>query len=174
MELPESGKLVTVTLHRRENWPVLSGLARAVASVAGRHRDHLFVYPVHLNPVVREAVFPALKKEPNVILLDPLEYGAMAALLAASRLIITDSGGLQEEGASLGVPVAVARNVTERPEGLESGVLTLVGNDPDSLKSKVSALLDDDIRLEEMAGSPNPYGDGKASDRIAATIRKKL
>lgn len=94
----------------------------------------------------------------------------MAALLSASRLILTDSGGLQEEGASLGVPVAVARNVTERPEGVEAGILTLVGNDPKNLKEAVSSLLNDDVRLARMASCTNPYGDGRASERIAKAL----
>lgn len=170
VEMPRSGRIVTVTLHRRENWSVLPDLAEAVASIAREHRDHLFVYPVHLNPAVRESVWPILEKEPNVLLLDPLGYGAMAALLSASRLILTDSGGLQEEGASLGVPVAVARNVTERPEGVEAGILTLVGNDPKNLKEAVSSLLDDDVRLARMASCTNPYGDGRASERIAKAL----
>ncbi|WP_287417446.1 UDP-N-acetylglucosamine 2-epimerase (non-hydrolyzing), partial [Oceanithermus sp.] len=113
------GPYVTVTLHRRENWPLLADLAAALARTAGRHPEFTFVYPVHKNPVVREAVRPALAGVPNFMLLEPLEFSQMAALLAASELIVTDSGGLQEEGAALGVPVAVARNVTERPEGVE-------------------------------------------------------
>ncbi len=174
VEMPDSGKIVTVTLHRRENWPVLGSLAEAVASVARTHGDHLFVYPVHLNPVVREAVCPVLGNLSNVRLMEPLEYGEMAALLAASSLIVTDSGGLQEEGAALGVPVAVARNVTERPEGLESGILALVGNDPGALGKRVSDLLDDSRKLAAMAASENPYGDGRASHRVAEAMEKRL
>ncbi|SMG33529.1 non-hydrolyzing UDP-N-acetylglucosamine 2-epimerase [Dethiosulfovibrio salsuginis] len=174
VEVPQGHKLVTVTLHRRENWPVLAKLAKAVAEIARQHRDHLFVYPVHLNPVVREAVYPALEGEPNVKLIEPLDYGSMAALLCASELILTDSGGLQEEGASLAVPVAVARNVTERPEGVKAGIITLVGNDPEPFKKKVLALLNDEKRLSQMASSPNPYGDGKASVRVAKALEERL
>ncbi len=174
VEVTQGHKLVTVTLHRRENWPVLAKLAKAVAEIARQHRDHLFVYPVHLNPVVREAVYPALEGEPNVKLIEPLDYGSMAALLSASRLILTDSGGLQEEGASLAVPVAVARNVTERPEGVKAGIITLVGNDPEPFKNRILALLSDEKRLSLMASSPNPYGDGKASIRVAKALEERL
>ncbi len=174
LPISASGKLVTITLHRRENWPLLSQLAQALAQVTRKHRDHHFVWPVHLNPKVAQAVRPAIENEPNMTILPPLEYGPMAALLAKSRLIVTDSGGLQEEGAALGVPVAVVRNVTERPEGLSSGILTLVGTDPTIVSTRVSSLLADDARLRDMAASPNPYGDGYASGRVARALAKRL
>ncbi|WP_027480450.1 non-hydrolyzing UDP-N-acetylglucosamine 2-epimerase, partial [Deinococcus pimensis] len=116
-------RLVTITMHRRENLPVMAELALGLRDVALRHPERHFVYPVHLNPAVREAVYPALSDVANVELIEPIAYDEMAALMAASELLATDSGGLQEEGASLGVPVAVLRNVTERPEGLAAGVL---------------------------------------------------
>ncbi|PIE54347.1 MAG: UDP-N-acetylglucosamine 2-epimerase (non-hydrolyzing) [Dethiosulfovibrio peptidovorans] len=172
--MPASGKLVTITLHRRENWPILSDLAQALARTAQEHRDHQFVWPVHLNPQVAQAVTPALEGKPNITVLPPLEYGPMAALLAASRLIVTDSGGLQEEGAALGIPVAVVRNVTERPEGLAAGILTLVGTDPDTVGTRISSLLSDDDRLRRMAASPNPYGDGHAADRVAHVLGEHM
>ena len=109
--LPE-GPYVTVTMHRRENWPLLSDLAQALKRVAEAFHHITFVYPVHLKPVVREEVFQVLKGVRNFVLLDPLEYGSMAALMRASLLLVTDSGGLQEDGAALGVPVVVLRNVT--------------------------------------------------------------
>lgn len=172
--LSKSDNIVTVTLHRRENWPVLKGLAGAVKSVADSHRDHLFVCPVHMNPLVREALCPALKGVRNIRLLEPLDYGSMAALLSKSRLIVTDSGGLQEEGAALGVPVAVVRNVTERPEGLRSGGMALVGNDPSRLEMALGDLLSDQKRLDSMARAENPFGDGKASRRIAEALKRRL
>jgi UDP-N-acetylglucosamine 2-epimerase (non-hydrolysing) len=138
--LPEGlppGPYVTVTMHRRENWPLLPELARALKKVAEAFPEITFVYPVHLNPVVREAVFPVLKGVRNFVLLDPLDYGPMAALMKASLLLVTDSGGLQEEGAALGVPVVVLRNVTERPEGLQAGILKLAGTDPEGVYSVV-------------------------------------
>ncbi len=168
--VPAEGPVVTVTLHRRENWPVLPELARCLAGVARAHGDWTFVFPVHLNPVVREAVTPALSGILNVKLTEPLEYGHMAALLARSRLILTDSGGLQEEGASLGVPVAVVRNVTERPEGVDAGIATLLGNEPERALKLFAELMDDAPRMDRMASSRNPYGDGKASERIAEAL----
>ena len=172
--VPQTGRVVTVTLHRRENWPVLAPLAACLADVARAHPDWTFVFPVHLNPIVREAVMPALSPCPNVKLIDPLEYGQMAALLARSTLILTDSGGLQEEGASLGVPVAVVRNVTERPEGVDAGIVTLLGNDPSRAMKAFSVLMDDEERICRMARSKNPYGDGYASDRIATALETRI
>jgi UDP-N-acetylglucosamine 2-epimerase (non-hydrolysing) len=172
--IPSQGRVVTVTLHRRENWPVLRPLAEQLAETARRHASWTFVFPVHLNPIVREAVVPPLKSVPNVKLIEPLEYGQMAALLARSTLILTDSGGLQEEGASLGVPVAVVRNVTERPEGVEAGIVTLLGNEPRKAFERFSALMDDEAEIRRMSASENPYGDGHAAQRIAAALERRL
>ncbi len=166
--LPGSG-LVAVTMHRRENLPVMRGLAEALAAVARAHPELTFVYPVHLNPAVREAVWPALDSVPNFRLLDPVDYLSMVALIDRSVLVVTDSGGIQEEGAALGRPVAVLRNVTERPEGL-GGVLRLVGNDPDVVRESLLALLGDEAELARMRAAPNPYGDGRASERIAQAV----
>src|SRR5690606_20666122 len=156
-------------MHRRENLPVMRRLAAAIAAVARAHRDLTFVYPVHLNPAVREAVTPELSGEPNVRPLDPLGYLAMGALLAPSVLVFCDSGGFQEESAALGRPVAVLRNVTERPEGL-GGVLRLLGNDPAEVEAGLLALLGDEAELARMRAAPNPYGDGRASERIAQAV----
>ena len=166
--------VVAITMHRRENLPVMAELASALADVARAHPDHLFVYPVHLNPAVREAVRPALTGLDNVRLEEPWGYAEMAALLRASRLIVTDSGGLQEEGAALGVPVAVLRNVTERPEGVRSGVLRLVGNEPARVRDELDRLLGDDEALEAMRRRPNPFGDGRAGERVAAAVAWRL
>ncbi|KHG65754.1 UDP-N-acetylglucosamine 2-epimerase [Thermus sp. 2.9] len=175
--LPEGlppGPYVTVTMHRRENWPLLSELARALRRVAEAFPELTFVYPVHLNPVVREAVFPVLKGVRNFVLLDPLEYGPMAALMRESLLLVTDSGGLQEEGAALGVPVVVLRNVTERPEGLEAGILKLAGTDPEGVYRTVKGLLEDPDALARMRTAPNPYGDGRAGQRVAQGVAWRL
>jgi len=174
-ELPEDlraikGEVVTVTLHRRENWPLLRELAEKLKELAEENTEKTFIFPVHLNPVVREAVMPILEKVRNFCLLEPLGYGQMAALLARSTLIITDSGGLQEEGAALNVPVAVVRNVTERPEGLNSGILELVGTDPQEAYLRLSNLLADKEKLHRMSKGQNPYGDGLASERIAQAM----
>ncbi len=165
-----AGRLVTITMHRRENLPVMAGLARALANVAAANPEVTFVYPVHLNPAVREAVWPALEGLPNVQLRDPFDFSSMTALLDRSELVITDSGGIQEEGAALGRPVAVLRNVTERPEGLEAGVLKLLGNDPAAVEGALLTLLADRDELERMRSAPNPYGDGRAGERIAQAV----
>lgn len=162
--------LVTVTMHRRENQPMMREMAQALARVAQAHPDHHFIYPVHLSPAVQEAVRPALEGVANFELTDPLDYSDMAPLMAASRLLATDSGGLQEEGAALGVPVAVLRNVTERPEGVEAGVLRLAGNDPAQLEATLLDLLGSESTLAAMRAARNPYGDGQAAQRIAQAI----
>jgi UDP-N-acetylglucosamine 2-epimerase (non-hydrolysing) len=165
---------VAITLHRRENLPALRDLALGLARVARAHPDRAFVWPLHPNPAVREAVRPALGSTPNLRAVEPLPYAEMAELLAASELIVTDSGGLQEEGAALGVPVFVVRNVTERPEGVEAGVVRLVGNDPDRVSAAVREALDDPAVLAAMRARPNPYGDGRAGGRIAAAVAWRL
>ncbi|MER3536740.1 MAG: UDP-N-acetylglucosamine 2-epimerase (non-hydrolyzing) [Thermus sp.] len=175
--LPEGlppGPYVTVTLHRRENWPILKDLAEALRQVALAFPGLTFVYPVHLNPVVREAVFPVLQGVKNFVLLDPLAYGPMAALLKQSLLIVTDSGGLQEEGAALGVPVVVLRNVTERPEGLEAGILRLAGTRPKGVFRAVAELLENPEELARMRRAKNPYGDGRAGERVAKGVAWRL
>lgn len=164
------GRLVAVTMHRRENLPMMAGLARALANVAKANADLTFVYPVHLNPAVQEAVRPVLEGVANFVLADPWDYSSMVALLDAAELVITDSGGIQEEGAALGRPVAVLRNVTERPEGVDAGVLKLLGNDPAVVEDALNSLLSDEAELQRMRSAPNPYGDGRASGRIAQAV----
>jgi UDP-N-acetylglucosamine 2-epimerase (non-hydrolysing) len=171
--LSEEPPYITVTLHRRENWPRLEGIAEALAEAARAHREYTFVYPVHLNPVVREAVMPVLQPVDNFVLTDPLEYGAMASLLDQSTMIVTDSGGLQEEGASLGVPVLVCREVTERPEGLETGILRLAGTKKDQVSMTMEEALTDSGFLNQR-GEVNPYGDGRAGERVAQAVGWKL
>ncbi len=166
-------RLVTITLHRRENWEILPQLAAALAAVAAEFPDHLFVYPMHMNPVVRDAVVPTLGSLPNVELTEPLDYPEMAALMGASDLVVTDSGGLIEEGVSLGVFVAIVRNVTERPEGIAAGMARLLGTDPAGVRTGVAELL----RTEQRpSGAPraNPYGDGHAGERVARAIAWRL
>ncbi|GHF98220.1 UDP-N-acetyl glucosamine 2-epimerase [Deinococcus piscis] len=163
-------RLVTVTMHRRENLPQMREMAGALATLAGEFPGHTFIYPVHLNPAVQEAVRPVLEGRPNFILTAPLDYAEMAPLMAASDLLLTDSGGLQEEGAALGVPVAVLRDVTERPEGLEAGVLRLAGTDPARILALGRELLGGGPALEAMRQAVNPYGDGQAAGRIAQAV----
>lgn len=168
------GPLVGITLHRRENLPVLRELAEALAEVARAHPERTFVYPVHLNPAVREAVRPALAPVGNVILDEPYDYLSALALWRAAELIVTDSGGIQEEGTALGVPVVVLRNVTERPEGIESGALKLAGNDPERVKALLLELLAEPERLAAMRQTRNPYGDGRAAARVAQAVAWRL
>ena len=169
-----AGPYVTVTLHRRENWPLLGDIAKALASVAREYPEFTFVYPLHKNPIVREAVSPVLGNVSNFVLIEPLEYGSMAALLKRSVLIVTDSGGLQEEGAALGVPVVVVRNVTERPEGVETGILRIAGTEPRRVHYIVSELLRNPEALARMRHAKNPYGDGRASKRVALAVAWRL
>ena len=168
------GPVVGITMHRRENLPVMGALAQALARVARAFPGHTFVYPVHLSPAVREVVWPALSSEPNVLLEDPWDYLALLALLRRCELFITDSGGIQEEGAALGAPVAVLRNVTERPEGVEAGVLKLLGNDPNVVEAELRSLLADPVSLAAMRAAPNPFGDGEAAHRVAAAVAWRL
>ena len=168
------GEVIGITLHRRENLSILPELAEVIAEVALAYPHITFIYPVHLNPVVREAVWPALGSISNVILDDPWDYPSLISLLQASRLFITDSGGIQEEGAALGVPVVVVRNVTERPEGVDTGILRLVGTNPNRVKSQLLQLIGDDEELFTMRASPNPYGDGKAASRITQAVAWRL
>ncbi len=172
--LPEGKRIVGVTMHRRENLPFMRELAAALARVARAHPDCYFVYPVHLNPAVREAVYPELEGLPNFALLEPLEFGAMAGLMKRASLLITDSGGVQESGATLGVPVVVLRNVTERPEGLAVGALKLAGTDPEQVYATIDTLLSDEAALEAMRNRPNPYGDGRAAERCAQGVAWRL
>lgn len=176
-KLPEhipSGSLVALTMHRRENLPVMRQLAAALARVARAYPRFTFVYPVHLNPTVREAVEPELGGIDNVLLEEPWDYLSMLALLDRSELVVTDSGGIQEEGTALGVPVVVLRNVTERPEGVEAGALLLAGNEPGGVERCVGELLASPERRQAMRKRDNPYGDGRAGERIAAAVAWRL
>jgi len=164
--------LLLVTTHRRENWgDAMAGVGRAVARLARKHRDLLTILPAHRNPVVREAVLPAVKDLPNVIVTEPLPYGEFARLMEASRVILSDSGGVQEEAPSLGTPVLVMRDTTERPEAVEAGTVRLVGTDEDAIVAGVTGLLQDARAHAAMATAANPYGDGTAAEQSLLAIR---
>lgn len=167
-------QLVAITMHRRENLPVMNRLAGAIRDVAVANPQLTFVYPVHLNPAVRDAVTPVLSGLDNVLLEEPMDYLSMIGLLNAALLAVTDSGGIQEEGAALGVPVAVLRNVTERPEGVEAGTLKLLGNEPDKVRRELLRLVGDRDGLARMRAAPNPYGDGHAGERVAQAVAWRL
>ncbi|HTV22691.1 MAG TPA: UDP-N-acetylglucosamine 2-epimerase (non-hydrolyzing) [Polyangiaceae bacterium] len=160
-----------VTGHRRENFGrPLRELCAALAMLATRYADHDIVYPVHLNPNVRETVHAVLRNASNVKLVEPLPYPEFVALMRDCRLVLTDSGGIQEEAPSLGKPVLVMREATERPEGIEAGTVRLVAPEATAIVRDVSHLLDDRAAYERMALAANPYGDGRASQRIVARL----
>jgi UDP-N-acetylglucosamine 2-epimerase (non-hydrolysing) len=162
---------VLITGHRRENFGGgFESICTALLALARRFPDHGFVYPVHLNPNVRSIVHERLSDQQNIHLLPPVDYRLFGALMSGSRLLLTDSGGVQEEAPSLGKPVLVMRETTERPEGVEAGTVRLVGTDPDTIQSEVSRLLDDENAYKKMAMRKNPYGDGHAAARIVQVL----
>ena len=164
-----SRRVVLVTAHRRESWgEPMRAIGRAVARLAGQHPEVLFVLPVHRNPKVREDLLPQIEGHGNVIWCDPLEYGAFCALINRSDVVLTDSGGVQEEAPALSKPVLVMRDNTERPEAVAFGVAELVGTDEDRIVERVSTLLTDEAAYTAMAHAANPYGDGHACERILA------
>jgi UDP-N-acetylglucosamine 2-epimerase (non-hydrolysing) len=166
-------KMVLITMHRRENWgEPMQGACRAVRRLAMRYPDLNFVFPVHLNPVVREVVFPILGNRENVHLIEPLDYSDFVNLMAKAHLILTDSGGIQEEGPALGKPVLVLRTVTERPEAVAYGTVKLVGLDENTIYASARHLLDDAAAYHAMASATNPYGDGKAARRTVGVLKK--
>lgn len=167
--------MVLVTGHRRENFGQgFENICRALAASARRHPRTLFVYPVHLNPNVRRPVFAILSDIPNIRLIEPVDYPAFVLLMTLSRFILTDSGGVQEEAPSLGKPVLVMREVTERPEAVKAGTVRLVGTDPRAITDATERLLRDSALYRRMATAVNPYGDGRASARIRRLLRNLL
>lgn len=172
LEAIDDGRtVIVVTAHRRENWGEgLQGVAEGVARLCRARPDLTVVLPLHPNPRVQADVRPTLEGLPNVILTEPLDYITFARVLKAATLAITDSGGIQEEGPSVGTPVLVCRDVTERPEGVQAGTLRLVGTDPDVIEREALRLLDDPVAYAEMVDAQNPFGDGRAADRIVAAF----
>jgi UDP-N-acetylglucosamine 2-epimerase (non-hydrolysing) len=166
-----SARLVLITAHRRESFGLpFQAICTAVRVLAETYPDDRFVYPVHLNPNVQEPVRRILSGIPNLILLPPLDYLPFVHLIKRSTLILTDSGGIQEEAPGLGVPVLVLREVTERPEGVQAGTVRLVGTETARIVSEARRLLDDPEAHAQMARAANPYGDGHAAERIAHAI----
>lgn len=160
-------RLILVTAHRRENLGEnMEHMFRAIKRLVETHDDVHVIYPVHLNPAVREIAQRILGDDERIQLIEPLNVIDFHNFLAASHLILTDSGGIQEEAPSLGVPVLVLRDTTERPEGIEAGTLKLVGTDEEAIFQTANALLTDDSLYGQMAQATNPYGDGKSSERI--------
>jgi UDP-N-acetylglucosamine 2-epimerase (non-hydrolysing) len=169
-QLDAAKKLIVVTAHRRESFG--DGFARICAALVrlARRDDVQIAYPVHRNPNVLEPVHRLLAGQPNILLLDPLDYIPFVDLMRRATLILTDSGGIQEEGPSLGKPILVLREKTERPEAVEAGTVKLVGTDEEKIVSEAVLLLDDEAQRQRMSRVHNPYGDGEASRRIADAI----
>jgi UDP-N-acetylglucosamine 2-epimerase (non-hydrolysing) len=163
-------KLIVVTAHRRESFGSgLLGICQAIAELAQRN-DAQIVWPVHPNPNVREAVDRTLRGNPNILLIEPLDYLPFVDLMRRAHLLITDSGGVQEEGPSLGKPILVLREKTERPEAVAAGTVKLVGTDRAAIVREALRLLEDSNEYARMARLHNPYGDGRASERIVQRI----
>jgi UDP-N-acetylglucosamine 2-epimerase (non-hydrolysing) len=164
-------RIVLVTAHRRESWgEPMARAADAMARIARAFPEITLVLPAHLNPVVREILIPRLSGLANVAILDPLAYGDFVAAMQMAEIILTDSGGVQEEAPSLGKPVLVMRETTERPEAVEAGTVRLVGTDEALIFEQVERLLTSRAAYEAMARAINPYGDGNAADRCVQAI----
>ncbi len=171
LNLRNNLKTILLTSHRRENFgKPLENICDAVLETVSNHKDVEVVYPVHLNPNVRNTVFKKLDGIDRVKLIEPLDYAPFCALMKKSHIILTDSGGVQEEAPSLGVPVLVLRDETERPEAVHSGCVKLVGTNKENIVSNVDKLLTDSTFYNSMKMAINPYGDGLASKRIADII----
>ncbi|MCA1065392.1 UDP-N-acetylglucosamine 2-epimerase (non-hydrolyzing) [Rossellomorea sp. AcN35-11] len=165
-------RLILLTAHRRENLgEPMRNMFRAIKRIVQEHDDVQVVYPVHLNPAVREAADEILGNDPRIQLIEPLGVIDFHNFASRAHLILTDSGGVQEEAPSLGVPVLVLRDTTERPEGIDAGTLKLAGVEEENIYKLAKELLTDDAHYESMAKATNPYGDGQASRRIAEAIQ---
>ncbi|MCR4880991.1 MAG: UDP-N-acetylglucosamine 2-epimerase (non-hydrolyzing) [bacterium] len=166
-------RTILLTSHRRENLgKPLEEICDAILELVKTHKDIQVIYPVHLNPNVRKTVFEKLENHERIILTEPMEYAPFATLMKKADVILTDSGGIQEEAPALAKPVLVLRDETERPEALEFGTVKLVGTDKERIVSTVSALLNSKEEYDKMATAVNPYGDGLASKRIVKAILK--
>ncbi len=172
--IEQNRRVLLVTTHRRENWgEPLSEICQALTKIVEKHKDVVIFFPIHKNPIVREIVYKYLKNRENIVLLEPLDYREMANLMALSTVILTDSGGIQEEAPSLGKPVLILREETERPEILNIGAAKLVGTNKDVICSEIDLLLGDKNYYENMVAQKSPYGDGLASKRIIQYILYK-
>jgi UDP-N-acetylglucosamine 2-epimerase (non-hydrolysing) len=175
-DIPQDGRIIMITAHRRESYgKPITDICRALKTIAERYRgDVHLVYPVHLNPNIREPVYSMLEGIPNVSLIPPIDYLDLVNLMKRSYLVLTDSGGIQEEAPSLGKPVLVLRSVTERPEAVDAGTVKVVGTDSDGIESETVKLLEDRAEYARMAAAVNPYGDGHASERIVRLLLGEL
>ena len=170
-----SQRVILATVHRRENWgDRLQDIASGMRQLLDRHPDTALLLPLHRNPTVREPLQAMLGDHPRVVLTEPLDYDRLVAAMKGCTLLLTDSGGLQEEAPALGKPVLVLRRTTERPEAVEAGTAKLVGTDPAAILKEASMLLDDENAYAVMSKAVNPFGDGQASQRILDLCRTQL
>lgn len=175
LEWAKDSRLIMITAHRRENLgEPMQHMFRAIRHVMDEHPDVKAIYPIHMNPVVRETANSILGDDDRIHIIEPLEVLDFHNFLSRSYLILTDSGGIQEEAPSLGKPVLVMRDTTERPEGIAAGTLKLVGTTEDMIYNEFSKLLSDKSEYDKMSKASNPYGDGFASKRIADILEEKL
>ena len=169
----EPRRVLLVTAHRRESWGApMAAIGSALADIARAEPDLLIVLPVHPNPLVRDALLPAVGRLANVRVVEPLRYGEFARLMGRAWMVLTDSGGVQEEAPSLGKPVLVLRDTTERPEAIAAGTARLVGTDRDEIVAGVRRLLHDPAAYAGMANAVNPYGDGRAAERTCQALAR--
>ena len=167
--------MILVTGHRRENHGEgFERICQALKEIAKLKPEVKIIYPVHLNPMVQEPVNRHLKDSKNILLISPLSYPEFIWLMCRSKIIITDSGGVQEEAPSLGKPVLVMRDITERPEAVEAGTVILVGTNKERIVNEVLYLLDNKERLQFMSELHNPYGDGKGCSRIIDFLKARI
>ena len=170
-----AGRILLVTAHRRENLgAAMEDIGAAIAEIARKYPDLTIVFPIHKNPKVRAAIRPAVEGLDNVVLIEPLAYAEFTRALSLADVVLTDSGGVQEEAPSLGKPVLVMRENTERPEAVVAGTVKLIGTHKQRLVDEVSLLLDSEEAYAGMANAVNPYGDGKAAERTVEAIRWKF
>lgn len=173
IKLDANKRLVLITSHRRENFgEPFRNICKALQTLAERNQDVQFLYPVHPNPNVKDVAQDMLGNCPNIHLCEPLDYAPFVAAMKRAYLIISDSGGVQEEAPALGKPVLVLRDETERPEAVDLGVVKLVGPNYDRIVNEAQRLLDDEFAYREMARGVSPYGDGRAAERIVKTLRE--
>ncbi len=175
LEWAKDSRLIVITAHRRENLgEPMHNMFRAIRRIMDEHSDVKAIYPIHMNPLVREAAAEELGGCDRIHIIEPLEVLDFHNFLSRSYMILTDSGGIQEEAPSLGKPVLVMRDTTERPEGLKAGTLKLVGTDEDVIYSNFKELLENEEAYNSMSNASNPYGDGLASKRIADILERSL
>jgi len=171
----KSDRIVLITGHRRENFGEgFVSICRAIKSLAGRYSNCTFIYPVHLNPNVRKPVFGLLGNTPNIRLIEPLEYPEFVSLMDRSFMILTDSGGIQEEAPSLHKPVIVFRENTERPEAVNAGLAVIAGTTEERIIGEFVSIIDDSSKYDAMSGGKNPYGDGTSAKRIVEFLSRRI